>query len=98
VSDDVKVEVSELVAPKGKLLEVLELVGSLPMTMPKSIVELIARLAFTTAYTQVTADLMDINKEMIADLDGTIVEMRSYASANEVKIREDIQAILEEIG
>ena len=90
----VKVEVSNLVEAKGKLGEVLELVEGLPMMIPKSVAALVARLGFTTAYTQVTRDLIGINIEMLEDLSKTIGEMQTFSEANERKIREEINEIL----
>ena len=96
MNDDniVKVEVSELTTPKGDLLQVLEFIATLPMMVPKAVVELVARLAFTHAYTQVTKDLMDINKEMLDDIDNTMIEMMTYSEATRVKVIDDISDIL----
>ena len=95
MNEFVKVEVSELVEPRGKLAEILQYIEGLPMTVPKSVVGLIARLAFSGAYTAVSNDLTELNTDMIQELSQHMGEMHEFSVATEVKVKEDIQKILE---
>ena len=86
----------KLVEPGGRLKVVLDYVNTFPETVPVSIVRLVARLSFVEGYTQLITERTAFDVQMIEQNQEGLEEILETCRMNSAKIKELIQATLEE--
>ena len=71
MSDEfVKTEIRELTEPTDSLLKaIVEKIATYPDMISKSVVDMIARIAFAGGYSQLTRDIHEMNNEVMVSVD-----------------------------
>lgn len=88
-------EMSKTENPVGKLGEVIDIIRTLPVMIPKSVAEDLARLAFVGAYTEASIRLTEFHDMMVEDL----IEMcKKYEEQFKGRIRASIDKLLEPVN